>query len=175
MIRIYFDTSAYVKVFHKEKGSTEAKKIIGYAEKHNNIQIKMSVWTINETIAAIDQKAYQRTEISKKEAGISIGRIIRKTKEYSKENSMISFIPLDNTIVRESIAFIYDSHISADDALHIFTAYLHDCEYFICQDNGIKQKMKNKLAIRPEKIKMQILDITKEDDINYLINNLDRM
>jgi predicted nucleic acid-binding protein len=175
MTRIYFDTSAFVKVFHKEEGSTEAIKIIDHAEKHNNIQIIMSVWTINETISAIDQKAYQKTEISKKEAGISIGSIIRKTKEYSRENSRISFIPLDNTIVRESLTFVYDSHLSADDALHIFTAYLHDCEYFLCQDKGIKRKIDGKVSVRSEKIKMRVLDITKEKDINELINKLDSM
>lgn len=37
MIRIYFDSSAYVKVFDtSEEGSTEAIKIIDYAEKNKN-------------------------------------------------------------------------------------------------------------------------------------------
>ncbi len=57
--------------------------------------------------------------------------------------------------------------------MHIFTAFLYDCEYFISKDNGIKQKMDNKLP-SDLKIKMQILkDITEKDDINNLINNLD--
>jgi predicted nucleic acid-binding protein len=176
VLKIYFDSSAYTKVFSKhEIGSNAARKIIEYVETNNNIQIIMSVWTINETIAAIDQKANQRHEVSKREAQISIATIIRKTLEYSKYNSRIIFIPLDNTIVKESLPFIYDSHISADDALHIFTAFLHDCEYFICQDNGIKQKIDKKLSLRPEKIKMRVLDITKKDDIDFLINNLESL
>ena len=88
MVKIYFDSSVYVKYFDiTEKGSSEVRKIIDYVENHNNIQIIMSVWAINETIAAIDQKAYKKTEITKEEAHILIANVIQKTNEYSKKVS----------------------------------------------------------------------------------------
>jgi predicted nucleic acid-binding protein len=65
MKKIYFDSSAYTKAFANEEGSSTAKEIIKLAETTNDIQVIMSVWTINEVISAIDQKAYQTGEITK--------------------------------------------------------------------------------------------------------------
>ena len=177
MIRIYFDSSAYVKVFDtSEEGSAEATKIIEHAEKNKNIQIIMSVWTINETISAIDKKAYQRRDISEKESHILIAKVIQKTNEYSKnESSNIVFASVDNDIVKGSSTFVYTSHISADDALHVFTAYDQGCQYLITSDGRIRKQLPITIHGFSEKIKMYVLDITKEDDIGDFINNLDSM
>lgn len=175
MVKIYFDSSVYVKVFDaRENGSIEARKIMEHIEKNSNIQIIMSVWTINETIAAIDKKAHQKHDISKEEADVLISQVLQKTLEYSKDQtSGISFVPVDNDIVRGSLPFIYDSHISADDALHVFTAFEQGCEYIITHDIRIRQQLPTTIHGISEKIKMRALYITKKDDIDDFINNLD--
>lgn len=63
MIRIYLDSSAYTKVFVDEVGSQSATDIIKLAESTDSIQIITSAWTINETISAVDKKAYQKNEL----------------------------------------------------------------------------------------------------------------
>lgn len=101
----------------------------------------MSVWTINETVSAIDRKAHQRHEISSKESNQIIAALLLRTKQYSKENSGIIFVPLAEEIIKASTVLIHSLHVSADDALHLFTAFAHSCQYFICHDKHMLKLM----------------------------------
>jgi len=136
----------------------------------------MSVWTINETIAAIDQKAHKKHEITKEETDSLTAKVLQKTNEYSKnELNSILFTPVDIDIVRGSLPFIYASHISADDALHVFTAHDQGCQFLITSDGRIRKQLPITIYGISEKIKMHVLDITKDDDINHFIKNLDSL
>jgi len=47
----------------------------------------------------------------------------------------------------------------------LFTAYYHDCQYFLCQDKGIKIKADKRIEVaqpnnQRSKTKMHVLDIT---------------
>jgi predicted nucleic acid-binding protein len=180
MIKVYFDSSAYTKVFANEDGSDTAREIIQKAETTKDIQIVMSVWTINETISAIDRKAHQYHEITPKQANQTIATILQRSKELAKKSqSRIVFVPVDYDVIKESTVLIYSRHISADDALHVFTAFYHNCQYFICKDKAIRTKVDKQLSVmqvnNQNHKNMIVLDITNRKEVEReLLRQLDR-
>jgi predicted nucleic acid-binding protein len=175
MKKIYFDSSVYTKVFAKEEGSDTAKRIIKLAETTNDIQIIMSVWTINEVISAIDKKAYQTHEINEKESKQAIATVLQRSIEYPRTGkSNIYFARVEHDIIKESTVLIHSLHISADDALHVFTAFYHNCEYFICRDKELKRKIHKQISVTQHNAhnpKMVVLDITNEEDMKLLLKS----
>jgi predicted nucleic acid-binding protein len=148
MKKIYFDSSAYTKAFANEEGSDIAKRIIKLAETTNDIQIIMSVWTINEALSAIDQKAYQTREITEKQSKQAIATVLQRSIEYPRTGkSNIYFAPVEHEIIKGSTVLIHSLHISADDALHVFTAFYHNCEYSICRDKDLKRKIHKQIPV----------------------------
>src|SRR5262245_6666497 len=120
--RIYFDTSIYVKHFKNEYGSDNVKRIIQIAEKNRLLKVFMSLWTINESVNAIDKNYFQKKLVSSEERNKIIATILNTSKKYLQTYPNIVFVPLTSNIIRDSIPLIISSHISADDALHVQTA-----------------------------------------------------
>src|ERR687887_481674 len=112
MKRVFFDSSAYTKNFTNEEGSSKAKEIISLAETTDKIKLFISSWVINETIAAIDQKCYQRSEITESECYTTIATILKHVMECTSGKSNISIIIIDSYIVDESVDLIRSLHIS---------------------------------------------------------------
>ena len=166
--RIYFDASAYVKAFTNEDGSDHAKQILDLAQDPANesFQILLSVWTINETIAAIDQKVNRLREITQEQGTNIIATIFEKTKTYYERTSNIGFVLLTLDSIRDSSVFIYTLHVSSDDALHLYQAWSNDCEYFVCKDKELKRKVGNNI---PD---LKIVDITNRREIDDLLQTL---
>jgi predicted nucleic acid-binding protein len=171
MIKVYFDSSVYTKIFADEDGSETAREIIGLTETTSGIQIVMSLWTINEAIAAIDQKAHQRHEITTKQANQTIATILQRSKEYTRRSqSRIVFVPVEYDVIKGSTVLIHSCHISADDALHIFTAFYYNCKYFICKDKAIQTKANKQMSVmqldtQGKQENMLVLDITNRKEI----------
>jgi predicted nucleic acid-binding protein len=98
MSRIYFDTSAYVKVYKRERGSSRAKTLIDLTSQNKKLKIIMSYWVINESIAVVDhaRRKYRgisrKPEISEKQWQIVRATILKRIIEYSGSN--IIFIPI---------------------------------------------------------------------------------
>jgi predicted nucleic acid-binding protein len=162
MKKVFFDSSAYTKNFTDEEGSNKAKEIIRLAENTYKIKIFLSSWVINESIAAVDQKCYQRREIDSSECETTIATILKHVMKCTSGKSNIAIIMIDSYIVDESIDLIRSLHISADDSLQVQAAYNQKCDYFICQDNGLKLKVDNKNNLR-------VLDIANETEMNNFL------
>lgn len=124
----------------------------------------MSTWTINETIAAIDRK-HRRKEISDHERTKILATIIRHAIEYSEASTAISFIPIDREIVDKSRDLVIAKHLSADDALHLYTAFAKDCQYFIHHDDKLKKYAGSKVD------DLLLVDITEHKEIHPLIKS----
>jgi predicted nucleic acid-binding protein len=164
--RIYFDASAYTKVFTEETGSDNAKRLFELAYK-NRVKIVLSVWTINESIAAIDKKCHQKKMMSQEICSKIIAATFRQIKEFSERTSRnIVFAQLEKDIINDSNVLIAILHISADDAVHVTTACYYSCDYFTCKDSSLKEKVDNKVN------NLRILDITNKQEIDGLIHRL---
>jgi predicted nucleic acid-binding protein len=165
--KIFFDTSAYVKIFSQEPGTQEAKQLMDLAHE-GRIQILLSVWAINEAIAAIDKKCFQRKEISANERDIIIATILKQSIEWTDPSYNVHFVPLDAAIVSGSVELIYKLHISANDALHLYTAFAMECEALICKDDPLKKNADYKLE------NLRILDITTHAEMNPLFRSIEK-
>lgn len=162
MIHVYLDSSAYVKAFKRERGSSFVKKLLETAEKSSHVKLFLSYWTINESISVIDKTQHQRDKITKERKEIIIATILKKIIDYSESNIVV--IQLNHKFVRDSVNYIYKYNISADDALHVYIARKNNCKYFICKDNYLKQQIDNKIG------DLRVLDITNKKEIYQLLD-----
>ena len=95
MIKIYFDSSAYVKLFKQEPGTESASLLFRLAH-DKRIQILMSYWTINETSAAID-RTHRRGEISDENYPIIRATLLKNLILYGDQSSNVGIVPLHNS------------------------------------------------------------------------------
>lgn len=60
----------------------------------------------------------------------------------SGEHAAYRITPIEHVMVTESRLLIDQLHISPDDALHIYTGWIYDCDYFFIHDNKIVKRLK---------------------------------
>lgn len=126
----------------------------------------MSYWTINESVTAIDKDYFQKKLVSSEQWNKIIATILDVSVNYLQRYSNIAFVPVTSGIVKNSTSLIHSLHISADDALHIYTAKKRQCKYFICQDAPLKRKVGNTIQ------GMSILDVTNPSDMTRLFEDI---
>lgn len=138
--RVYLDTSAYVKYFKDEFGSDSVRRIILIAHKNRSLRIFMSLWTINESVTAID-KYHRKNWVSSLERDQIIATILADNLNYLQNYPNFVLVPVTSNIVKESISLIPSLHLSADDSLHVYTAIKRRCKYFIFEDSHLKDQV----------------------------------
>ncbi len=98
MRKIYFDASAYVKIYSQEAGTDIADSLLKLAE-DGRVKIIMSIWAVNEAIAAIDRK-HRRGEIRDNQRDQIFATILKRTIDYTEEpDAPINFIPVERRIL----------------------------------------------------------------------------
>lgn len=136
-LTVYFDTSALIKEFSpREVGFDLIDKITTSARQDSSkLQIVSSIWTINEAVAVLDRKL-RKQEITQVEMQTVIATLTQRIKD-SSENASFRFAPMDHSMIAKSRSLIAAYHISADDALHLYTGWLYDCDYLLFHDRKI--------------------------------------
>jgi predicted nucleic acid-binding protein len=137
MRRIYLD----VKVYKTEPGPDYARALANLAEK-NIIAIYMSYWVINESLEALD-RAYNNKHLSEKQWQIALSTLLNRIRLYSGSN--IHIFEIAQFAVEQSINYIRKYKISADDALHVCTACIFKCDFFVAADKKMIRKIKNQI------------------------------
>ncbi len=79
--------------------------------------------------------------------------------EGSKEQTktIFRFVYLDHAIITDS-RILKDFHLSPNDAVHIFTGYVYDCNYFLVQDKNLIKEFPLKKYYN-----MKLIDLANED------------
>jgi predicted nucleic acid-binding protein len=131
---IYLDTSAFVKEYHDEEGSEYVHEIFRKA-KEGEVILFISLWTISETINALDRHK-RRKEIKDDEFGIVIGAIFSDILDL-KEHGTLEVIEMDAGLVKMSWGMIIKEHLSAADALHLVTALKKNATVFLAADKKL--------------------------------------
>ena len=131
MVRIYLDSSAYIKEFSSEKGSEAVEKIFEIYSR-GKIDIATSQWTIGESIAAIDRKQ-RRGEITDEEMRDNIASVLGRSYELA-QNEKFNIVPVRPELVTASLKYVTAHHVSADDALHLFSDIVSLSEIFVAAD-----------------------------------------
>jgi len=156
--RVYFDTSAVIKEFVPEVGS-DLVDDVSNAARAGKLQIITSAWSINEAVAVIDRLARKpRHPLSKAEQQQIIATIVERVRDTG-EHAAFRIAPIDHVIVASSRLLIDGLHVSADDALHVYTGWIYDCGHFFIHDNKIVHRLK---AASIED--MKVIDLGNEQD-----------
>ena len=114
-MKIYLDTSAFVKRYCEEEGSEIVNEIF-----ESGKEIVTSYWTLAEATAAIDKKVTKR-QISAEE-----------------RDFVLSFL-LSDVFDRN---IILTHHISADDALQLFSCIVSLSPIFLASDKALVRAAK---------------------------------
>ena len=158
---LYFDTSAVIKEFSPaEVGSDLIDKITTRA-REGHLQIVSSVWAINEALAVIDRK-FRKKEITQPEIQTIMATFGERIAS-SSETSNFRYAPIDHNIVSNSRGLIDQVHISPDDALHLYTCWVCNCQYFLVHDKHIISNLK--LRQFPD---FEIINLGNEQERDYL-------
>ena len=161
-MRIYLDTSAFLKEFSEEIGSEIIHKIFKKCQ-NGQVTIITSRWTRNESAAALDRK-HIRSDITNSERDRIIFIILKRIEELGQR---IVEIRLTNEVLGGSSGIITDKHLSADDALHLFSVNVGKCDAFVLADNRFADRAKNGGDF-------EIFNLLNEDDCNRLEAFLER-
>jgi predicted nucleic acid-binding protein len=143
-MRIYLDTSVYVTEFSEETPLSElAKKIFEKCEQ-NKLTIVTSYWTLSEGIVAID-KALRRMDVimNRPKRNAIISTLLGRTFDMVKQKKIVLMVPTEDFITG-SWKYIRERCLSADDALHAFSAEVGKCDMLVVADNGFANRLREK-------------------------------
>jgi len=124
-MRIYLDTSALVKRYCEEVGSDVVNDIF-----ESDNEIVTSYWTLAEAIAAIDKKVAKR-QISEEERDFVISVL------FSDVLNRMTFVKISNEFIEAIIERVLAHHISADDALQLFSCIVSVSQIFLAADKSL--------------------------------------
>jgi len=171
-MRIYLDTSAFIKGFRNEERSEIVHSIL---EKCANGQlvIVLSLWTLTESLSALDKAYNMKGSISQPEANSIIARMLSYSYNLNKEGHL-DIIEPDGDIITRSWAFISRRHLSADDALHTMCAMIGKSDIMLLADNYFASMLKKEREvstaedIAEEQYSFEILNLLEDQDYERL-------
>lgn len=140
MKKLYFDKSAFVKIFveKEQESSIEVERLVTLVRDKKIIMV-LSDWVINESIAIIDANnkkgiidAVETQQILSEMTDMIEGKI-----RY--EN--VELYPVPERVLIMSRVVIQDYHIGASDALHVFISAAANCDYFISGDRKLIRQL----------------------------------
>ena len=141
-MKIYLDTSAFVKKYHTEDGSDQIELVFENAKK-GKCSILMSIWVISETINALD-KHRMRNEITQDELNKIVGTILSDI-SVLMDNNILEIIDIETELLKMSWEFIINEHLSCSDSLHLVTALQRNCDMFLAADKNFIKIAKKKI------------------------------
>ena len=130
--RYYLDTSALVKRYVAEEGTSLVDEIYKGAYKGVN-SIFFSYWNVAEVAVVFDK--YQRTLGLDPHALME--SFLRETKTLISLNRL-ELIAVDQKIMERSIKLIFKYHIYVADALQVVSAGVRDSQ-FVTADRGLAE------------------------------------
>lgn len=179
-MRIYLDTSAYVKGFNEEYRSDIIENIFDRCER-GKLVIITSWWTISEAIAALDQAFRKKGVITKHQRNASISSLLGKTADLSKAG-LLTLVEANEKVLVASWEIIRRRHLSADDAIHLFTAKVAKCDLMVVADNYFWSRFKAEPDIEEEEdlgeemlLPFDLYNILVDEDYRLLKSKIDSL
>jgi len=138
--RIYLDTSAFLKEFSEEPKSEIIHRIFEMCRRER-VTIVTSRWTINESISALEKKR-RKGEITSSERDTVIFTLLITVDQLIDRNQIFA-TRLTNEVLQSSTVIITDKQLSADDALHLFSAIFGKCDALVLADGRFARLAKD--------------------------------
>lgn len=120
-MKIFFDSSAFIKKFIQEQGSTEVDDYCQYAT-----MLGLSIICFPEMMSALNRKV--------REGNLSIENYLSIKKQIADDIEDIQIINLVPEVLEGSIALLENNALRSLDALHLSCAMTWNSELFISSD-----------------------------------------
>lgn len=137
---VYLDSSAIVKRYVKEPGSSTVRKLYLKAFSGETV-ISFSIWNIGEVLGALD-KAKNIGRLGGREYMLARKRFLLETRRLAKLGQLL-VIPLKTKILKESWKLIEKYHIYEADAIQIATAKHINATQFLTGDRKLHEIAEN--------------------------------
>ena len=133
---VYLDSSAIVKRYVKEPGSSIVRKL--YLKAYSGeATISFSIWNIGEVLGVLG-KAKTVGRLGNKEYMLARKRFLLETRRLVKLGQLI-VVPLKTKIIKESWKLIEKHHIYEADAIQITTAKHINATQFLTGDKKLHE------------------------------------
>ena len=111
------------------------------------VQIIISDWVINESIAKLDENK-KNGIITQAEVQQILSELLDMMEGKSQKYQNIIIYPITNRVIVDSKLVIQDYHINASQALHVYISAAAQCDFFyFCRTrfNKLTNQWKNKI------------------------------
>lgn len=173
--RIYLDTSTFIKGFRNEERSELVHNILEKCA-NGHLTVVISLWTLAESLSALDKAYNKKGLISLPEANSTISRMLGYSYNLNKEGHLDIIVP-DGDIITRSWAFISQRHLSADDALHAMCAMIGKSDIMLLADSYFASMLKKEREVLAaedisEHYSFEVLNLLDDQDYETLKNRI---
>jgi len=143
-LKLYLDSSAWVKRYLTEPGSREIdlafqRAVLGPA------RLVSSFWNIGECLGVFD-KWRQRKELDEEEFGRTLQNFFSETVDLAERGSL-TLMAVSARLLLECWKTILDEHMYQADVLQLKTSLMENCDFLITADEQLVEAAK-KLGIK---------------------------
>lgn len=176
MIRIYLDSSAFVKRFNEEDGSEIVRGIFDRCEM-GELVVVLSQWTINETVVAFDKVRRMSKRVTANDVNNKMIDVISWVENRRREGK-VELVGIDDDLIANSMGFIRFNHLSADDSVHAYCAAMGRSNLILMDDKRFSYWLKNPDSqsqedegVRPH-YSYHVINLSEPDDVEKLKKKL---
>jgi predicted nucleic acid-binding protein len=120
-MKIFFDSSAFIKKFIQEQGSSEVDDYCLQAS-----ELGLSIICLPEMMSALNRKVRERN--------LSTDNYLKLKEQIAEDMKDIQIINLTPDVIESSITFLEENMLRSLDAIHLSCAKIWDAELFISSD-----------------------------------------
>ena len=120
-MKIFFDSSAFIKKFIQEQGSSEVDDYCQQAS-----ELGLSIICLPEMMSALNRKVRERN--------LSMENYLKLKEQIAEDMKDIQIINLTPDVIESSISFLEENMLRSLDAIHLSCAKIWDAELFISSD-----------------------------------------
>lgn len=152
-MKLYLDSSAWVKRYLAEEGSPEIDLAFEKAALGPN-RLVSSFWNIGECLGAFDKRR-QRKELSREEFNRTLRNFFNETIDLA-ERGNFTLTPVSAELLLECWKVILEHRMYQADALQLKTSTTEGCDFLLTADNELVGVAK--------KLGLQAISIEKSED-----------
>jgi len=120
-MKIFFDSSVFIKKFIQEQGSSEVDDYCQQAS-----ELGLSIICLPEMMSALNRKVRERN--------LSMENYLKLKEQIAEDMKDIQIINLTPDVIESSISFLEENMLRSLDAIHLSCAKIWDAELFISSD-----------------------------------------
>jgi len=159
LLKLYLDSSAIVKRYVVEPGSSAVDEVFDSTEA-GRVRIVFSLWNVGEVLGTLDERR-KRGWLEEDEFSEALRKFVDEALKLLRFR-VLDVIPVLTPILAETWALILNQHIYEADAIQISTCTYTESKALLSSDKDLIEAAR--------KIGLKAIDVEKEEgDVKKLI------